>query len=84
VVRNVHVVVEATIDRTAGGASLLGAACRRLVSAVALARSLYAEGPNFTAARRFEIAHQLVVEHRIIMALLMAGSHRASSSAVRS
>src|SRR5436853_7460334 len=54
-------------------ASLLGAASSSCsYAAVALARSLFRKGANFTAAMAFEIAStNLVIEMGIILALLM-------------
>ena len=59
--------------RTLAVASLLGAASSSCsYAAVALARSLFRKGANFTAAMAFEIGStNLVVELGIIMALLM-------------
>src|SRR4051794_7927202 len=59
--------------RTLRVASLLGAASSSCsYAAVALARSLFRKGANFTAAMAFEIGStNLVVELGVIMALLM-------------
>jgi len=59
--------------RTLAVASLLGAASSSCsYAAVALARSLFRKGANFTAAMAFEIGStNLVVELGVIMALLM-------------
>jgi uncharacterized membrane protein YraQ (UPF0718 family) len=73
--------------RTLAIAAGLGAASSSCSYAVvALARSLFRKGANFTAAMAFEIAStNLVVELGVILALLMAGSSpRRSSSAASS
>ena len=59
--------------RTLALASLLGAASSSCsYAAVALARSLFRKGADFTAARAFEIAStNLVIELGVILALLM-------------
>ncbi|MFI8101019.1 permease [Streptomyces sp. NPDC086023] len=59
--------------RTLGTAALLGSASSSCsYAAVALARSLFLKGANFTAAMAFEIAStNLVVELGVILALLM-------------
>src|SRR5438067_7527140 len=59
--------------RTLATASLLGAASSSCsYAAVALARSLFRKGANFTAAMAFEIGStNLVVELGVIMALLL-------------
>ncbi|SEG33673.1 hypothetical protein SAMN05216223_104415 [Actinacidiphila yanglinensis] len=59
--------------RTLGTAALLGAASSSCsYAAVALARSLFRKGADFTAAMAFEIAStNLVVELGVILALLM-------------
>ncbi|GAA2747277.1 permease [Kitasatospora cinereorecta] len=59
--------------RTLGVAALLGAASSSCsYAAVALARSLFRKGADFTAAMAFEIAStNLVVELGVILALLM-------------
>ena len=65
----------------------LGAASSSCSSAaVALARSLFRKGANFTAAMAFEIGStNLVVELGVILALLMGWQFTAaSSSAARS
>src|SRR5258708_11421939 len=60
--------------RTLALASALGAASSSCsYAAVALARSLFRKGANFTAAMAFEIAStNLVIELGIILALLIA------------
>ena len=62
--------------RTLAVAAGLGAASSSCsYAAVALARSLFRKGANFTAAMAFEIAStNLVIELGIILALLMGGS----------
>jgi uncharacterized protein len=82
------VVRKATIVRLMGDdrphtlavASLLGAASSSCsYAAVALARSLFRKGANFTAAMAFEIGStNLVVELGIIMALLMGWQFTAA------
>ncbi|WP_225094493.1 permease [Streptomyces sp. CoH27] len=59
--------------KTLGVASLLGAASSSCsYAAVALARSLFRKGANFTSAMAFEIAStNLVIELGVILALLM-------------
>src|SRR3981081_436086 len=66
--------------RTLAVASLLGAASSSCsYAAVALARSLFRKGANFTAAMAFEIGStNLVVELGIIMALLMGWQFTAA------
>ena len=66
--------------RTLAVASLLGAASSSCsYAAVALARSLFRRGANFTAAMAFEIGStNLVVELGIIMALLMGWQFTAA------
>jgi uncharacterized membrane protein YraQ (UPF0718 family) len=66
--------------RTLTIASLLGAASSSCsYAAVALARSLFRKGANFTAAMAFEIGStNLVVELGIIMALLMGWQFTAA------
>src|SRR4051812_8357430 len=66
--------------RTLGVATLLGAASSSCsYAAVALARSLFRKGANFTAAMTFEIGStNLVVELGIIMALLMGWQFTAA------
>ena len=66
--------------RTLGVASLLGAASSSCsYAAVALARSLFRKGANFTAAMAFEIAStNLVVELGILLALLMGWQFTAA------
>ncbi|HVW43935.1 MAG TPA: permease [Amycolatopsis sp.] len=66
--------------RTVTVASLLGAASSSCsYAAVALARSLFRKGANFTAAMAFEIGStNLVVELGIIMALLMGWQFTAA------
>src|SRR4051794_18320766 len=66
--------------RTLRVASLLGAASSSCsYAAVALARSLFRKGANFTAAMAFEIGStNLVVELGIIMALLMGWQFTAA------
>jgi uncharacterized membrane protein YraQ (UPF0718 family) len=66
--------------RTLVVASLLGAASSSCsYAAVALARSLFRKGANFTAAMAFEIGStNLVVELGIIMALLMGWQFTAA------
>jgi hypothetical protein len=66
--------------RTLAVASLLGAASSSCsYAAVALARSLFRKGANFTAAMAFEIAStNLVVELGIILALLMGWQFTAA------
>jgi uncharacterized protein len=73
--------------RTLAVAGVLGAASSSCAyAAVALARSLFRKGANFTAAMAFEIGStNLVVELGIILSLLMAGnSPPPNSSAVQS
>src|SRR6266536_5932371 len=69
--------------RTLAVASLLGAASSSCsYAAVALARSLFRKGANFTAAMAFEIGStNLVVELGIIMALLMGWQFTAAEFA---
>lgn len=58
--------------RTLAVASALGAASSCSYAAVALARSLFRKGANFTAVMAFEIGPtNLVVELGVIMALLL-------------
>jgi uncharacterized membrane protein YraQ (UPF0718 family) len=66
--------------RTLAVASLLGAASSSCsYAAVALARSLFRKGANFTAAMAFEIGStNLVIELGIIMALLMGWQFTAA------
>ena len=66
--------------RTLALASLLGAASSSCsYAAVALARSLFRKGANFTAAMAFEIAStNLVVELGVILALLMGWQFTAA------
>jgi uncharacterized membrane protein YraQ (UPF0718 family) len=66
--------------RTLAVASLLGAASSSCsYAAVALARSLFRKGANFTAAMAFEIGStNLVVELGIILALLMGWQFTAA------
>jgi uncharacterized membrane protein YraQ (UPF0718 family) len=66
--------------RTLTVASLLGAASSSCsYAAVALARSLFRKGANFTAAMAFEIGStNLVIELGIIMALLMGWQFTAA------
>ncbi|MFC1442712.1 permease [Streptacidiphilus sp. N1-10] len=66
--------------RTLAVASLLGAASSSCsYAAVALARSLFRKGANFTAAMAFEIAStNLVVELGVILALLMGWQFTAA------
>ncbi|MBC3840741.1 permease [Streptacidiphilus sp. 4-A2] len=66
--------------RTLARASLLGAASSSCsYAAVALARSLFRKGANFTAAMAFEIAStNLVVELGVILALLMGWQFTAA------
>jgi uncharacterized membrane protein YraQ (UPF0718 family) len=66
--------------RTLATASLLGAASSSCsYAAVALARSLFLKGANFTAAMAFEIGStNLVVELGIILALLMGWQFTAA------
>src|SRR3954451_1691381 len=66
--------------RTLAKASLLGAASSSCsYAAVALARSLFRKGANFTAAMAFEVGStNLVVELGIIMALLMGWQFTAA------
>src|ERR1700754_4871000 len=66
--------------RTLAGAAGLGAASSSCsYAAVALARSLFRKGANFTAAMAFEIGStNLVVELGIIMALLMGWQFTAA------
>jgi uncharacterized protein len=66
--------------RTLGVASLLGAASSSCsYAAVALARSLFRKGADFTAAMAFEIAStNLVVELGILLALLMGWQFTAA------
>ncbi|MEV5716781.1 permease [Amycolatopsis mediterranei] len=66
--------------RTLAVASLLGAASSSCsYAAVALARSLFRKGANFTAAMAFEVGStNLVVELGIIMALLMGWQFTAA------
>ncbi len=66
--------------RTLAVSSLLGAASSSCsYAAVALARSLFRKGANFTAAMAFEIGStNLVVELGIIMALLMGWQFTAA------
>ncbi|MHA6759452.1 permease [Streptacidiphilus sp. PAMC 29251] len=66
--------------RTLAMASLLGAASSSCsYAAVALARSLFRKGANFTAAMAFEIAStNLVVELGVILALLMGWQFTAA------
>jgi uncharacterized membrane protein YraQ (UPF0718 family) len=66
--------------RTLAIASLLGAASSSCsYAAVALARSLFRKGANFTAAMAFEIAStNLVVELGVILALLMGWQFTAA------
>src|SRR5919198_2865073 len=66
--------------RTLGVAAGLGAASSSCsYAAVALARSLFRKGANFTAAMAFEIGStNLVVELGIIMALLMGWQFTAA------
>jgi uncharacterized membrane protein YraQ (UPF0718 family) len=66
--------------RTLAVASLLGAAASSCsYAAVALARSLFRKGANFTAAMAFEIGStNLVVELGIIIALLMGWQFTAA------
>jgi len=67
-------------SRTLAVASLLGAASSSCsYAAVALARSLFRKGANFTAAMAFEIGStNLVVELGIILALLMGWQFTAA------
>ena len=72
--------------KTLAVASGLGAASSSCsYASVALARSLFSKGADFTAAMAFQFAStNLVIELGIIMALLHAGSSCwASSSAAR-
>ena len=66
--------------RTLGLASLLGAASSSCsYAAVALARSLFNKGANFTAAMTFEIAStNLVIELGIILVILMGWQFAAA------
>ncbi|WP_370080401.1 permease [Streptacidiphilus sp. MAP12-16] len=66
--------------KTLAVASLLGAASSSCsYAAVALARSLFRKGANFTAAMAFEIAStNLVVELGVILALLMGWQFTAA------
>ena len=66
--------------RTLAVASLLGAASSSCsYAAVALARSLFRKGANFTAAMAFEIAStNLVIELGVILALLMGWQFTAA------
>ncbi|WP_083976131.1 permease [Kitasatospora azatica] len=66
--------------RTLGNAALLGAASSSCsYAAVALARSLFRKGADFTAAMAFEIAStNLVVELGVILALLMGWQFTAA------
>src|SRR6195256_2586139 len=66
--------------RTLAVATLLGAASSSCsYAAVALARSLFRKGANFTAAMAFEIGStNLVIELGIIMALLMGWQFTAA------
>ena len=66
--------------RTLALASLLGAASSSCsYAAVALARSLFRKGANFTAAMAFEIAStNLVIELGVILALLMGWQFTAA------
>jgi uncharacterized membrane protein YraQ (UPF0718 family) len=66
--------------RTVAVASLLGAASSSCsYAAVALARSLFRKGANFTAAMAFEIGStNLVIELGIILALLMGWQFTAA------
>src|SRR5947208_947690 len=68
------------LPRTLAVASLLGAASSSCsYAAVALARSLFRKGANFTAAMAFEIGStNLVVELGIILALLMGWQFTAA------
>src|SRR6185436_5411411 len=66
--------------RTLAMATVLGAASSSCsYAAVALARSLFRKGANFTAAMAFEIAStNLVVELGVILALLMGWQFTAA------
>ncbi len=66
--------------RTLATASLLGAASSSCsYAAVALARSLFRKGANFTAAMAFEIGStNLVIEMGVILALLMGWQFTAA------
>src|SRR6476620_10537941 len=66
--------------RTLATATVLGAASSSCsYAAVALARSLFRKGANFTAAMAFEIAStNLVVELGVILALLMGWQFTAA------
>src|SRR5437764_5608347 len=66
--------------RTLAVASLLGAASSSCsYAAVALARSLFRKGADFTAAMAFEIAStNLVIELGVILALLMGWQFTAA------
>src|SRR5579884_4110635 len=66
--------------RTVAAASLLGAASSSCsYAAVALARSLFRKGADFTAVMAFEIAStNLVVELGVILALLMGWQFTAA------
>src|ERR1700748_976789 len=69
--------------RTLGMAALLGSASSSCsYAAVALARSLFRKGADFTAAMAFEIAStNLVVELGVILALLMGWQFTAAEFA---
>jgi uncharacterized protein len=68
--------------RSIATALALGAASSSCsYAAVALARSVFRKGANFTAAMAFELAStNLVVELSIIMLVLLGGSSRLPSS----